>query len=188
MLKYKKHLIVMGLTWLGCTVLFIIVDVFLFAPQRKKRMQVDERLQTIKQTYRSALKAAQKENQDQQKQIIKDMQDRLDSFVINSRDSANIIFDVSQIANEKKLGSFTIKTEDGQQNTEIPECSQIRENHIAVSFTGDFDQFASFLNALERHSPVVFVDQFNITRAKPNEKGHKVNMQLAVLVKKEETG
>jgi len=188
MLKYKKYLITTTLVWLGCAVLFIIADFLLFAPQRKKRAQNDRNMQTIKQTYRAALKAAQKENQDRQKQIIKDMQDRLGNFVIDSRDLANIVFDISQIANEKKLGSFTIKTEDNRQNTKIPECSQIRENHIAVSFTGDFFQFAKFLNTLERHKPVVFIDQFNITRAKPNEKGHKVNMKLAVLVKNEKTG
>ena len=188
MLKYKKYLITMTLVWLGCAVLFIIADLLLLAPQREKMAQNDRKLQTIKRAYRAALKAAQEDNQDRQKRIIRDMHDRLDNFVIDSRDSANIVFDIGQIANEKKLNSFTIKTEDDRQNTEIPGCSQIRESHIAVSFTGDFHQFAGFLNALERHKPVIFVDRFSIARAKSNEKGHKVNMKLAVLVRKEKTG
>lgn len=188
MLKYKKYLVIIGLIWLGCAALFLLIDFLLLAPQRGKRVQIEKQLQKTKQAYQAALKAAQKETQQQQKQIIKETQQELRCFVTDSKDSANVIFDISQIANEKKLGSFTIKTEDNQQSTEIPGCSQIRESHMAVSFSADFYQFASFLNALERHSPVIFIDQFNITRAKPNEKGNKVNMKLAVLVKKDETG
>ncbi len=188
MSNYKKYFLTAGLIWVVCTVVFIFVDMLVMTPQRHKGLQTEKQLREVKQTYRTALKAARKETQDEAKRQIQQMRNRLHDFVVDSEDSANVILDISRIATEKRLGSFSIKTKDGRESPETPGCNYIRENHIAVSFTGNFNQFAAFLNALERHRPVIFVDEFKMTRAKANDPGHHVNMSLAVLVKKQQQG
>ena len=108
-------------------------------------------------------------------------------FALDFEDSANLVFDIGQIAGEKKIDSFSIKTKNNKDNrgrSAMPDYKYLCENHMDVSFTGNFNQFAAFLNALERHRPVVFVDTFNITRSEKNDSGNEVNMNLAVFVRK----
>jgi Tfp pilus assembly protein PilO len=108
----------------------------------------------------------------------------LNDFVIESDDSANLTLDISQIASEKKLDSFMIKTKENRENSAIPDCKYITEDRIDIGFNAGFNQFAAFLNALERHQPVVFIDTFSIARSKQDDSGHKVNMNLAVFARK----
>ena len=185
---YIKHLKTTGLMWAGCLVLFLLANILVLAPQRRNRKNIEKQLTDKKQIHSSALAAAQKKSKIRLSEQIEDLQDRLTDFVSGSDDSANLIFDISQIANEKKVDSFSIKARNKPGGSEIPNCEHICENHIDISFTSGFEQFATFLNALERYRPVVFVDKFTITRAEHDSSGHRVRMDLAVFVKKQQDG
>ena len=65
---------------------------------------------------------------------------------------------------------------------DIPQCDVVGENQIDVFFEGTFNQFAAFLNSLERHEPVIFVEQFKISRDLRDDTRNKVTMTLSVLV------
>ena len=63
--------------------------------------------------------------------------------------------------------------------------------HIAdinISFTGDWNQFATFLNSLERRKPVIFVDKFTIARADQDDSVFQVNLNVAAFVRKQQDG
>jgi hypothetical protein len=152
------------------------------APQKKTRKQIENQLAEKKQIYNSALKATEEETKVWLNEQIENLRNKLSGFVIDFEDSANLTFDISQIANEKKLDSFSIKGKDTSVSS--TDFKYLRENCIDVGFTAAFNQFATFLNALERHWPVIFVDSFKITRSRRNEPGHKVNMGLALFVRK----
>ncbi|HUU20084.1 MAG TPA: GspMb/PilO family protein, partial [Sedimentisphaerales bacterium] len=94
----------------------------------------------------------------------------------------------SQIANEKNVASFSIKSKDSRELSTIPDCKYICENHIVISFIGGFNQFATFLNSLERHRPVLFVDKFTITRSGQDDSGYQVSLNVAAFVKKQQDG
>ena len=185
---YRKYFTTAALIWAGCFVLFLLVYVFVLAPQRKSKKQIEKQLAERKQVYNSALKAAQEKTKIQLNEQIEHLRNGLKDFVIDFGDSANLTFDISQIASEKKVDSFSIRTGDDRGGQAIPECSYIRESHIDISFTGGFSQFATFLNALERHRPVVFVDKFAITRSDQGDSNHRVSMSLAIFVKKRQAG
>ena len=172
--------------WTGCFILFLFVYMLLLAPQEKSKKQIEKQLAEKKRVYNSALDAAQEETKLKLDEEIKQLQSGLKSFVIDSEDLANLIFDISQIANDKTVTSFRIKTKDSRQGQglEIPNCDHIYENQINIGFTASFNRFAAFLNALERHQPIVFVDKFAITRSQQDDLGHQVNMNLAVFVRK----
>ncbi|GAI49604.1 unnamed protein product, partial [marine sediment metagenome] len=114
------------------------------------------------------------------------LQERFKDFVINFDNLANLTFDISQIAKEKRLASFSIKGVETRGGSSIFDSKYLSENHFAVSFTGSFNQFATFLNALERHRPVVFVDKLKITHSRRENSDHKVDMDLAVFVRKQQ--
>jgi dGTP triphosphohydrolase len=174
----------MALIWAGCLVLFVIVHMYMVAPQKRIRKQIQQELAEKKQIYNSALEASQEKTRNSMKAQIERLQSDLKDFVADFEDSALVTLDISQIANDKEVSSFSIKGKNSRKGSRKTKCKYIGENHISVAFTAGFNQFATFLNALERNRPVVFIDKFTITRSKQGDSDHQVDMDLAVFVKK----
>ncbi len=185
---YKKYLITAGAIWAACFVVFLLAYILVLRPQKNYIKQTENKLTEKKQLVESALRAAREETKIQLNEQIERLQSRLNDFVIDFEDSANLTFDISQIANEEKVSSFSIKTKDSRGLSKIPDCSYICENHIEISFTGHFKQFATFLNALERHRPVLFIDKFTITRSGQEDAKYQVALNVVVLVRKPQEG
>ena len=183
---YKKYLKTIAVIWAGYFVLFILVYMLMFVPQKKTRKLIVNEFAEKMKVYESALKASQKENQIKLDEQIKKLGNRLKDFVIDFEDAHNLIFDISQIAKEKNVTEFSIKGKDDRRNQKKSDLNYIRENHIDISFKAGFNQFAAFLNALERHRPVIFVDKFAIIRSDKGALDHKVKMSLVVFVKKQQ--
>jgi hypothetical protein len=185
-LVYRKYFTKAALIWMGCFVLFFFAYMFMLAPQKNSMEQLIKQLEEKKQIYNSALKATQKETQIQLNEQIEHLRDKLKNFVIDFEDSADLTFDISQIANTKEVTSFSIETgrKDIRRDPTKPN-KYIFESYIDISFsTADFNQFAALLNALERHRPVIFVDKFAIIRSPKGDSDRQVNMSLAVFVRK----
>jgi hypothetical protein len=187
---FRKYFKIIGSVWGGCLVLSLFVYMYALSPQERTCKQIEKQLAEAKQTYEAALRAAQEETRIQLKKQIERLRDELGDFVLEFEDSANLTLDISRIASEKKLASFSIKGTDrrGGIGSGIPGCEHIQENNINIGFTAGFNQFAAFLTTLERHRPVVFVDKFRITRSEQDGSAHPVDMELAVLVRKRQEG
>jgi hypothetical protein len=152
------------------------------SPQRKNRKQLEKQLDGKKQMYESAIKAAQTETQAKLNEEIEQLRNRLRDFAVDSEDSTNLTFDISQIAAEKAVSSFNISSK--KEGSNAQKKKNIYESYIYIGFSAmDFRQFAILLNALERHKPVIFVDKFSITRSRSSS-GYPVKMNLAVFVRK----
>jgi Tfp pilus assembly protein PilO len=180
---YKKYFTTAALVWAGCFAFFFFVYMLVLAPQQNSRKQIAKQLVEKKQVRDSAIKAAQEETRVKLNEQLGYLRNKAKEFVINFEDSANLTFDIRQIAEEKGITSFSIKTQDSRSGSPLPNCKYICENHIDISFNAEFNQFAAFLNALERHRPVVFIDRFSITRADQENSGHQVKMDLVVFVR-----
>jgi hypothetical protein len=183
---HKKYLTIVGLIWAGCFALFLFSYIALLSPQLRHKKSVETTLAEIKQQYDSAIQATQEETKTRANEEINNLQNRIKDFVVEFEDAANLTFDISQVANEKKVGSFSIKMEENSRDTKELDLKYLGENQIDVGFEGDFIQFATFLNALERHRPVVFVDNFKIIRSAIGDSNHRVIMKLAVFVRKQQ--
>jgi Tfp pilus assembly protein PilO len=177
-----------GAVWAGCLVALVLTYVLAVGPQKKLRQQADQELEEKKQMYHAVIKTAQEENRGKLNEQIEELRNRLNSFVTDFEDAANLTFDISQIASDKQVDSFRIKSKEKRRRAAVPEPEYIDENHLAVSFAAGFNEFATFLNALERHRPVVFVDRFTITRSKTEDSAHKVSMNLAFFMRKRQEG
>ena len=185
---YKRYLKTVALVWLGCLVLFLIIYAVVLVPQKRHKKQIEEQLAKEKQAYNFVLKAVQEETRIRLNEQLEKLRRNLSDFVIDFEDSANLTLDISQIANEKNISSFSIRNRDNRGATELPDCKYISENYIDISFAADFNQFAAFLNALERHRPVLFVNDFKISRSNSSSICHDVTMSLAVFVRKKQDG
>jgi Tfp pilus assembly protein PilO len=184
----SRYFKTVGAVWAGCLVVLVLAYLLVFGPQRKLRQQADRELEEKKQMYHAVIKTAQEENRVKLNEQIEELRNKLNSFVTDFEDAANLTFDISQLASDKQVDSFRIKSKEKRGRAAVPEPEYIDENHLAVSFTAGFNEFATFLNALERHRPVVFVDRFTITRSKTENSAHKVSMNLAFFMRKRQEG
>ena len=183
---HKKYLTVVGLIWAGCFILFLFSYIVLLSPQFKHKKSVENQLSEIKHKYETAVKATQEETKIKTNENINKLQNRIKDFVVATEDAANLTFDISQVATEKKVGSFNIKMQENKRGSTAVDLKYLKESQIDVGFEGDFTQFATFLNAMERHRPVVFVDNFKIIRSAMADSNHRVIMKLAVFIGKQQ--
>ena len=173
---------------MGCLVLFLIIYAIVLIPQKRHKRQIEEQLAREKQAYNFVLKAVQEETRIRLNEQIENLRRKIGDFIIDFEDSANLTLDISQIANEENITSFSIKNRNNRGAAELPDCKYISENYIDISFAADFNQFAAFLNTLERHRPVLFVKDFKITRSNSGGIRHDVTMSLAFFVRMKQDG
>ncbi|MCX5637823.1 MAG: GspMb/PilO family protein [Planctomycetota bacterium] len=186
MKAYKKYFSTVALIWAGCFTVFFFGYLLFLAPQYSSKKLIENKLSDRRQRHESITKVAQEENRIRAKEEIERLRGRLNDFVIDFEDSANLTFDISQIAGDKKVTAFSIKSKDTGAVSPIPNCEYICESRIEISFTAGFNQFATFLNALERHHPVIFVDSFAISRSRQKESGCQATLSVAMFVKKQQ--
>lgn len=183
---YKQYLIRTGIVWAVCLVLFVLAYMFVLGPKKSNRKRIERTLTETKQQYEMAQKAAEEQTRVRLNEEIENLQDTMKNFVLDFEDSANLTFDIGRIANEKTVASFSIKNKDKQGLSEIPDCNSICENHIDIGFIAGFNQFATFVNALERHQPVLFVNEFTISRSNKGNSTYQVSLDVAAFVKKQQ--
>ena len=181
---YRTYLIRTAIAWAACLVLFIVAYMFILGPEKKSRKALESTLAENKQMYEFAQKASQEQTKIRLNEQIEKLQGTIKNFVVDFQDSANLTFDIGRIANEEKVASFSIRNNDKQSVSDIPDCNSICENHIDISFIAGFNQFATFVNALERHQPVLFVNEFSISRSKKGQSAYQVSLDVAAFVKK----
>ena len=183
---YRKYLTRATIAWAACLVLFVLAYIFVLGPQKSSRKRLERTLTEKKQQYEMAQIATQEQTKNRLNEQIEGLRDILKDFVVDFEDSANLTFDIGRIANEEDVSSFSIKSNDKQGISEIPDCNSICENHIDISFIAGFNQFATFVNALERRQPVLFVNKFTMTRSNKGESAYQVSLDIAAFVKKQQ--
>ena len=184
----RKSLKISAAIWAGCLVLFVLIYILVLRPQNRDRKRLENEFVEKKQTYEFAQNAAREETQNRLIEQIRDLRNDLDVFITDFRDSANLIFDISRIAREKNVASLNVENEKANAASNEDLAKNISENRINISFTAGFNQFAAFLNALERHQPVLFVNEFKLIRSNQNESAYQVQMDVAALIKKQQDG
>lgn len=182
---YKKYIKMVTLTWSACFVLLFVVHMILLAPQLKIKKQLKAQLAEKEQIFNDAQATTSEQAKAALNEEIKGLRDTLYNFTVDHSDSSNSTFAISQIAKEKKVTSLSSKT---KSNLKIPNSDFLTKNQINISFNSGFEQFAVFLNSLERNNPVIFVDQFTITRSQDGNWNHNIKMNLSVLVTKRRDG
>ena len=180
-----KYIKLAALIWSCCFIVFLLVFLLVLSPLSRHRTQVESEFKKVKSDADSALLASEEETKIRLNEQIQDLNDTLGNFVIDSENTSNLIYQISGISNEIELKAFQI-TPTGQNISTFDNCKYISGQLYQVGFIASFNQFATFLNALERYRPVIFIDTFSITRSRQGENSHTVDMQLAILVLKNE--
>ncbi|MHC4264814.1 MAG: GspMb/PilO family protein [Planctomycetota bacterium] len=180
----KKYLKTTAMSWAACLILFVLIYMLLLAPQINEKNEIQEQLDEKQQIFNSALQAARKDTKIKMENEIAELRNDLSNFMIAPEDLANLIFDISQMAKEKRVSSFSIESGDEKSSTKVANCQYLGRSRIDLSFASDFERFATLLNALERNTPFVFIDKFNIKSSGSNNQSEpQIQMDLSVFVK-----
>lgn len=182
---YRKYFKAGVFIWAACFIVFLLFYLLVLIPQEKLRARVEERFIETKSIAEAAREAAKEERKIKLNNQVENFDKELRNFVTEQEATANLIFDISQISSDIKLGSFSITATGSEGIIKIDNCDYIFAKHIDITFVASFNQFAAFLNALERCRPAIFIDTFSISRSRQSASGHEVDMKLAVLVGKD---
>lgn len=182
---YRKYFKIGIVFWAGCFIVLFFSYLLFLAPQERLRRATEIRLAENKRLAQSAQEAAEERNKNKLLEQLSDSGKQLKAFVVEQGEDANLTFDIGRISSEIRLNSFSSNFTGSEGTLKTDSYKHINARQISVNFNSSFNKFAMFLNALERNRPVIFVDTFSITRSTEENLGHKVNMELAVLVGKD---
>ena len=182
--KYKKYLTISALIWAACFAVFALAYFFVLDPAYQEKKHIVKELKKCQSDYELAKDASQQETKIRMNQELENLQDKLQSFVVDFKSSADLNFDISRIAAECKVSSFNIQG-DNRKDPEVSiETNGIFEKNIRVSFVSGFKEFALFLNSLERHQPILFVNKFTLNKQNNDNTTYQVTVDIAAFVRK----
>jgi Tfp pilus assembly protein PilO len=183
-IKYSRYIIATAAVW-AVTVIVLGGGYFLFyAPQQAELFQLNYQCAESQTALEQAQLAAQDKTKAKQQQQCEDV-DRLLSGLSTHQDTVTeLVFEIGRIAtNDLRLFEFSSKNQTQKNYPTVGQSELVSEVWLNVDFQATFDQFAQFLNRLERHDPVVFVEEVSFRRGTQDSLGHKVSLQLSFLTK-----
>lgn len=177
----KRLLIMTAVVWAGSFFALAMGHMLVLVPQEAGRRQAAVQLEEKKRAYAQALEAAKPPAVAGLREEVESLEERIRAFVLKPEELADLTFDVGRLADDRRVKSFMVSCGSSRKGAAVAACERLSANSIEARFSGSFRQFATFLNMLERHRPVVFVDKFKIRRSQNEGDGHKVDMDLVVL-------
>lgn len=184
--KYKKYLRISALIWTVFLAISILFFIFVIYPQFQERDKTAKELIESRLNYEMAQKASLDETKTSIKEEVELLQGKLHSFVLDYKSSADLTFEMSRIADESKVSSFNIQSNDMKDVSGTADPNNIFEKCVKISFTADFRAFAEFLNSLERHQPVLFINEFSLNRQSNDSTTYQVTINAVALVQKQQ--
>ncbi|MBN1795555.1 MAG: hypothetical protein JW804_02680 [Sedimentisphaerales bacterium] len=185
---FQEYGTTLGLIWIGSALIFVFAFMLFLKPQLQTKKKLAKQAAKLKQEYQQASGTLNEMARGNFEKELAMLKDRVDEFVTDSDGTANLTFDISRIAGKNKVSAFSIKGRNNLEVSKIEGCQTIGESKIDVDFESGFEQFARFVNALERHMPVIFIDDFSIERGRKKGENSRVAMTLAVFVQKRQDG
>ena len=180
----NKYLKVAMVVWTPCLAVVIGFCLLVVRPQMTLARQLQVRLDEAKSEYDMAQAAAKKEDQTRMSQTVGTLRSQVGDFAVEMEMAPDLVLEIAKLASDTGVDSFAMRPRGRQGLDAVPDCRFIGEKRIDLSFTSRFQRFATLLNTLERHQPVLFVESFSINRSAYDSAEPQVNMELAVLVEK----
>ncbi len=180
----NRYLLTMAAVWGPCLALATASYALVLRPQADCRRDLETRVAQAKEHYARALQATRPEGQVRLAGQVDRMHGRIEDFLVDFDGAPGLAFEIGNLARETRLESFGMKPVNTQASGSPTDREHLGEKRLSVSFLAGFPRFAAFLNALERHHPVVFVETFTINRPLEADAQPRVDMGLAVLIEK----
>ncbi|MBN1764862.1 MAG: hypothetical protein JW860_06360 [Sedimentisphaerales bacterium] len=180
---YKRYIKTVAVIWTVCFCLFIVFYTLALLPQEDELIEISSKHEKARRNYEQAQSIASDLSRDKLSDQVKELKLVLSDYITDFNVISNEIFRINKMMGEIELGSFKSSSKPITNYKNFPNCSQVGEIPFEFNFTCDFPLFVEIINLLERHKPIVFVDQFEIIRSPDNNKGHKVKISLSLFTR-----
>lgn len=181
---HLKLLVTSGLIW-GCS--FAILGaayMCLIFPQAKADRDINAKLSERKQVHQNYQFANSERARRERKEKISMLDEKLTLYVAEEEAIDSLPFDIAAIADAVNVTNFssTSRSIIDESFLEIPNCGYIGYTLIDIEFSASFNNFARFVNALERHDPIIFVEELTISRNidRPDENLAKIGLSAFI--------
>lgn len=180
----SRYLLVLAMAWSPCLLAAAASYAVILGPQQDCMKELEAKVTSGREKYAQALQATKETNQSRLTQEVGDLHQRVGGFVVSVEEAPNLAFTLGTLANEAQLESLGMRPAHkiGGEAALRGEC--VGAKHVDLSFVAGFRSFAAFLNALERHRPIILVETFAISRPAEENAQPQASMELAVLVEK----
>ena len=84
------------------------------------------------------------------------------------------------------MKKFTSRVPETVPDKTLEKTERLTEGWLAVDFAADYLKTAAFVNALERHEPVLFVESITLRRSDENPQEATVRMLISYLIQSPE--
>lgn len=182
---HKKFLVTVTILWAMAVAAFAGLHFLLLSPQREATRIVDEKIAQKSEELEKYKAVGLPGIRIEWNKRIEKMSATLSQYVANPQDLDRLAFSISRIANEIGVKGFSSRELGEKSYTEMPNYDYIGCSSTSVSFIGTFNQLALFVNALERHGPVVFLDELTITQVPRLENENQIHILYNMYVRME---
>jgi len=180
----NQYLLIMAVTWGPCLALTIGFCTVFLRPKLQHRQDLEAKVVQAREQYARAFEAARGEGQARLMKEIEQLRSRTGDFIVAIERGPDLAFEISELANMMRLDSFTMKPGSRRGLEVLSDQTRVGEKRVSMNFHSAFPRFAAFLNALERHHPVLFVESFSINRPMDGSSEPQVEMEMAALVER----
>lgn len=180
--KSRKYWMVAACVWGPWLLLAAGFYTLVLTPQAERLKAIHQELTASSDRVSMARLASQAETQQRQLDLLNELQQRLDNFLVPAGRQDRVLFEISRLANTIGLSEYAGKTREDVWAAENAEQVKLKRVWQTITFRGTFPQFASFVNALERSRPAVFVESAAIERSRQESKLHSAKLLVSFLI------
>jgi Tfp pilus assembly protein PilO len=177
--RYQKTAI--GI-WGAALILFGAGFFLCYLPQHELVAQVQHRFEDSNRQAAVARQASSAEARQQVQQQAERAIEQLETFAICSDRVSGLVFEIGRMADSLQLQGYSSKHLESPNRMEKPtEPSLLSEAWLFVEFSGSYEQFARFVNLLERNRPAIFVEKVTVTRGAGGSENCRFQMELSIV-------
>ena len=155
---YQKSL---ALVWAASFVSVVAGILVFYMPQRKSLTDIQKRYNQSCQKADTVMEALSDNSRTKLKTQTEQAASQLNDLTIPADKVSSLVFEIGRMANQLNLKDFASKNINDQNKKDKAKTSSktISESWLSAEFRGSYEQFARFVNLLERNSPAIFVEK-----------------------------
>ncbi len=180
---HKKFLVIWALAWGTSLLLLVIIHVFLMTPQKDELKRLHGELVEKERQYSTSEIADSPGTRTQLSRETEQLSEKLAEYVVERDDLSKVPFSVNKIASEFGLRKYKSRLMTGGFYIPIDNCYRIGSMNVRLNFNCTFNELAGFINTLERHKPIIFIEEFSVEQPSGTETELQMSMIFSTFVR-----
>jgi hypothetical protein len=171
-----------ALVWGTSLLLLAVIYVFLMTPQKDELKILRSELVEKEQQYSNSEIADDAGTRTQLNKETKQLSEELAEYVVGLDDLSKVTFSVKKVASEIGLRKYEGHLIAGLY-VPIDNCYRIGSMNTRLNFNSTFNELAGFINILERHKPIIFIENFSVEQPSGTEAELQISMVFSTFVR-----